>query len=177
MIRLAEPAFRGARLKKFTPGGGFPDDYVIDNAGNGQGTLINDSQPYGDDCSDRDQVQFSAANKNIGDLLNAKGVTWGFFQGGFKPTATKPDGTAMCGATHNIGAVLGGTGTSGAGFDAGPNEGAVADAGTRLRDAAGDLYLPCWVLVSALYVAVAVVVVPPVSHFDRMRRFGRRGDW
>jgi Phosphoesterase family len=59
-------------------------------------------------------VQFSAANKNIGDLLTAKGVTWGFFQGGFKPTATTPDGTAVCGATHNIGAVLGGTGTSGA---------------------------------------------------------------
>ena len=59
-------------------------------------------------------MQFSAANKNIGDLLNAKGVTWGFFQGGFKPTATKPDGTAVCGAAHNIGAVLGGTGTSGA---------------------------------------------------------------
>jgi phospholipase C len=101
-------------VTKFTPGGGFPDHYVIDNAGNTQGTLIHDSQPYGDDCSDRDQVQFSAANKNIGDLLNAKGVTWGFFQGGFKPTATTPDGTAVCGATHNIGAVLGGTGTSGA---------------------------------------------------------------
>ena len=25
--------------------------------------------------------------KNIGDLLNQKGVTWGWFQGGFKPTA------------------------------------------------------------------------------------------
>jgi len=83
----------------------FPDDYVIDNAGNGQGTLINDSQPYGDDCSDRDQVQFSAANKNIGDLLNAKGVTWGFFQGGFKPTATKPTAPGVrCHAQHRRGA-------------------------------------------------------------------------
>ena len=26
--------------------------------------------------------------RNIGDLLNAKGVTWGWFQGGFRPTAT-----------------------------------------------------------------------------------------
>jgi phospholipase C len=57
---------------------------VIDDAGNGQGTLIDDSQPLGDDCSYRDQVQFSANNKNIGDLLNAKDITWGYFQGGFK---------------------------------------------------------------------------------------------
>ena len=25
---------------------------------------------------------------NVGDLLNAKEVTWGWFQGGFKPTST-----------------------------------------------------------------------------------------
>ena len=38
----------------------------------------------------------------------------GYFEGGFKPTARKPDGTAVCGATHNIGAISGGTGASGA---------------------------------------------------------------
>ena len=27
-----------------------------------------------------------ATGRNIGDLLNAKGVTWGWFQGGFAPT-------------------------------------------------------------------------------------------
>ena len=37
---------------------------------------------------------------NIGDLLNAKDVTWGWFQGGFTPTASTADGTAVCGATH-----------------------------------------------------------------------------
>jgi phospholipase C len=100
---------------KFMPGGQpFPSHTVIDDAGNGQGTLIDDSQPFGDDCSSRDQVQFSRNNKNIGDLLNAKGITWGYFQGGFKPTTRRPDGTAECGATHNVGAVLGGTGTTGA---------------------------------------------------------------
>jgi phospholipase C len=108
--------------KKFMPGGRpFPPHYVIDDTGNGQGTLINDSQPFGDDCSTRDQVQF-ADNKNVGDLLNAKGVTWGYFQGGFKPTARRPDGTADCGATHNIGAAVGGTGTTGAlGFGVKPD--------------------------------------------------------
>ncbi len=59
-------------------------------------------------------MQFSSDNKNIGDLLNAKGITWGYFQGGFKPTARRPDGTAECGATHNIGEILGGTGKAGA---------------------------------------------------------------
>ncbi len=95
--------------KEFMPGGKpFPPDQVIEN------TLIGDSQPLGDDCSSRDQVQLRTTNKNIGDLLNAKNITWGYFQGGFKPTATKPDGTAVCGAEHNVGAALGGTGKSGA---------------------------------------------------------------
>ncbi len=37
---------------------------------------------------------------NVGDLLNAKGVTWGWFGGGFTPTSRNPDGTPVCGATH-----------------------------------------------------------------------------
>ncbi|WP_163804200.1 phospholipase C [Mycolicibacterium anyangense] len=95
--------------KQFMPGGkAFPADQVIED------TLIGDSQPFGDDCSSRDQVQLSSTNKNIGDLLNAKNITWGYFQGGFRPTSTKPDGTAVCGAQHNVGVAVGGTGTSGA---------------------------------------------------------------
>ena len=100
--------------KELMPGGQpFPQGDVLENAGNGQGTVIGDPQPFGDDCSSRDQVQLSSDNKNIGDLLNAKNVTWGYFQGGFKPTSTKPDGTALCGASHNVGTILGGTGKSG----------------------------------------------------------------
>ena len=41
------------------------------------------------------------SGRNVGDLLNARGVTWGWFQGGFAPTvaatATSP---AVCGASH-----------------------------------------------------------------------------
>jgi phospholipase C len=37
--------------------------------------------------------------KNIGDLLNAVGITWGWFQGGFAPTGTK-NGLAVCGQHH-----------------------------------------------------------------------------
>jgi phospholipase C len=97
--------------QQLMPGGQpFPKNTVLENAGNNQGTVIADPQPLGDDCSSRDQVQLTG--KNIGDLLNQKNVTWGFFQGGFKPTETK-DGKAVCGATHNVGVALGGTGKSG----------------------------------------------------------------
>ena len=113
-INLVSGQTHGVTMK-FMPGGKpYPPHYVIDDTGNGQGTLINDSQPLGDDCSYRDQVRFSPDNKNIGDLLNAKAITWGYFQGGFKPTARGPDGRAECGATHNIGEGVGGTGKTGA---------------------------------------------------------------
>ncbi|MFJ4658286.1 phospholipase C [Nocardia sp. NPDC088792] len=96
--------------KEFMPGGKpFPVSDVVDNPG-GQPTLVDDAQPLGDDCSNRDQVQLSGTN--IGDLLNKKNVTWGFFQGGFKPTDTK-SGQAICGANHNVGVALGGTGKTG----------------------------------------------------------------
>ena len=50
--------------------------------GNGGFTLVGDSDPYGDTCSSKTK-QVSFTGKNIGDLLNAKGITWGWFQGGF----------------------------------------------------------------------------------------------
>ncbi|GAB3883810.1 phospholipase C [Terrabacter terrigena] len=54
-------------------------------------TVIGDPQPTGDRCDSRDtSASADGRNKNIGDLLNAKGVTWGWFQGGF----------ADCTATH-----------------------------------------------------------------------------
>ena len=52
------------------------------------GTLIGDADPLYDDCGSPDQV--GLGGKNIGDLLNAKGVTWGWFEGGFSD----------CNATH-----------------------------------------------------------------------------
>ncbi|MFC5501801.1 phospholipase C [Lysinimonas soli] len=48
------------------------------------GTVIGDPQPAGDVCDSRDATtSVDSANKNIGDLLNAKNVSWGWFQGGF----------------------------------------------------------------------------------------------
>ena len=68
--------------------------------GNGGYTLIGDADPYGDVCSTAaDQVTF--AGKNIGDLLNAKGVSWGFFEGGFDLDLTNPNGTTGCARETN----------------------------------------------------------------------------
>ena len=36
------------------------------------------------------------AGKNIGDLLNEKGITWGSFMGGFDLTVVNADGTTGC---------------------------------------------------------------------------------
>ena len=54
-------------------------------------TVTGDAQPTGDTCDTRDNtVSTDPGNKNIGDLLNAQNVTWGWFQGGFRD----------CAATH-----------------------------------------------------------------------------
>jgi phospholipase C len=49
-------------------------------------SLTSDAQPYYDDCSTRDAVAMSGLN--VGDELNAAGLSWGWFQGGFRPTTT-----------------------------------------------------------------------------------------
>ena len=54
--------------------------------GNGGLSLIEDAQPYYDDCSTRDAAALTG--QNIGDELNAAGLSWGWFQGGFRPTTT-----------------------------------------------------------------------------------------
>jgi phospholipase C len=49
-------------------------------------SLTNDAQPYWDDCSTRDAVAMSG--ENIGDKLNAAGLSWGWFEGGFRPSTS-----------------------------------------------------------------------------------------
>jgi phospholipase C len=62
------------------------------------GTVIGDPQPYGDVCSTRDQARLHGPN--IGDRLNAKGITWGFFQGGFNLETINPNLTTGCKRSH-----------------------------------------------------------------------------
>jgi len=65
------------------------------------GTVIGDANPAYDDCSKG--AKLTMHGKNIGNLLNAKKISWGWFQGGFRPT-TVSDGKAVCGAaSQNIG--------------------------------------------------------------------------
>jgi phospholipase C len=76
--------------------GAVPSDLPGDTV---DGSVIDDPQPTGDACTTRDNVAM-ATGINVGDLLNAKGVTWGFFQGGFDLTVTNPDGSTGCHRTH-----------------------------------------------------------------------------
>ncbi|TML45175.1 MAG: alkaline phosphatase family protein [Actinobacteria bacterium] len=67
------------------------------------GTLIGNLPPAHDDCDASGAVNpttLEMAGSNIGDLLNAKGITWGWFTGGFKPTSYV-NGKAVCGSTHD----------------------------------------------------------------------------
>jgi phospholipase C len=67
------------------------------------GAVIGDPRPGFDDCSSTatglaNSTQITVTGKNIGDLLNARGITWGWFNGGFTPTGVDPKGRAVCGA-------------------------------------------------------------------------------
>ncbi len=74
----------------------------------GLGTIYGDLDPAYDNCSDASHTSANPVGiltgQNVGDLLNARHVTWGWFQGGFAPTGTNSAGYAVCGSTHtNIG--------------------------------------------------------------------------
>jgi len=71
------------------------------NGSTGGGSIIGDPRPLGDDCNPLGsaQVALTAPSANVGDLLNAKGITWGWFQGGFAAT-TVSGGIAACSSIH-----------------------------------------------------------------------------
>ncbi len=93
---------------------------------NGGYTLIGDASPYWDDCAP--STTAALTGENVGNQLNSKDLSWGWFQGGFAPTTpySGPVQTATtydplnnpnkvtCTSAHNVGAAVGGTGTSGA---------------------------------------------------------------
>jgi phospholipase C len=47
------------------------------------GAVIGDPDPDGDVCSNPKRTQITMSGSNIGDLLNAAGMSWGAFMGGF----------------------------------------------------------------------------------------------
>jgi phospholipase C len=72
--------------------------------GNGGRTAIGDADPLGDVCSSTNNELIRLGGKNIGDLLNSVGVSWGFFAGGFNLNAKDADGVTGCkrGTTSTI---------------------------------------------------------------------------
>ncbi|QHK20525.1 phospholipase [Pseudarthrobacter psychrotolerans] len=104
-------------VKEFTAAGQpvtpAASDYTVRQPdATGVGTVINDPDPVYDDCSNNSHAKTNnlagMTGTNIGDLLNDKGVSWGWFQGGFTPTssatATAP---ASCLSTHTNAASAG----------------------------------------------------------------------
>jgi phospholipase C len=68
--------------------------------GQGGFTMIGDTDPLNDVCSVASD-QNLMAGKNIGDLLNTAGITWGSFMGGFDLNLTNPNGTFGCSRITN----------------------------------------------------------------------------
>jgi phospholipase C len=64
--------------------------------GTGGLTVIGDYDPKDDVCSSTTGYHGDLTGKNVGDLLNAKGLSWGWFQGGFDLTVVNPNGSTGC---------------------------------------------------------------------------------
>ena len=78
---------------------------IVHDSGNAatlvlNGSVVNDIRPAFDDCIATGASTISMSGRNVGDLMNQKGVTWGWFQGGFAPSSHNGDGTAVCATTH-----------------------------------------------------------------------------
>jgi phospholipase C len=72
-----------------------PSSDVVSD-GNGGLTLVSDGDPLDDVCSSSTRFQAQMGGKNIGDLLSAAGVTWGWFAGGFNLNLKNANGTTGC---------------------------------------------------------------------------------
>jgi len=71
------------------------DTSLVDDGAGGL-TMIGDPDPADDVCSSTRGATVTMTGKNIGDLLNARNISWGWFQGGFDLTATNANGTTGC---------------------------------------------------------------------------------
>jgi phospholipase C len=86
---------------KGTPGN--PSGNVSDAAASG--SVIGDPRPYYDECVATNpklvgSTLITMTGKNVGDLLNARNASWGWFQGGFRKTGQDGWGRPVCGAHH-----------------------------------------------------------------------------
>jgi phospholipase C len=72
------------------------------------GAVIGDPRPGFDNCLTTPVVgtakstRITMSGTNVGDLLNKKNVTWGWFSGGFTVTGKNADGSPACGASTTL---------------------------------------------------------------------------
>ncbi len=64
--------------------------------GSGGYTLVSDADPAGDMCSTTMGATLAMSGQNVGDLLNSRGISWGFFEGGFDLSVKNANGTTSC---------------------------------------------------------------------------------
>jgi len=108
-INLVAGTTSNATASPTTPGGSAAK-FAGNIAGGGSfGAIIGDPRPGYDECVTTNPglqgvttVTLPSTNKNVGDLLTAKGVTWGWFTGGFARTSVNGSGLAVC-ASHHVG--------------------------------------------------------------------------
>ena len=98
----------GATLVPFAADGktpGNPNGNI--SGGLNFGAVIGDPRPGHDNClltpvlGTAKSTRITLSGKNVGDLLNDNGVTWGWFQGGFAPTGKNADGSPACGSASS----------------------------------------------------------------------------
>jgi phospholipase C len=67
-------------------------------------TVIGNPDPVSDDCSPSflpSSGMISMAGKNIGNILNSKNITWGWFSAGFNPSTKTHEGKWICTFTNH----------------------------------------------------------------------------
>jgi phospholipase C len=69
---------------------------AVTDGSSGSTSDIGDADPIGDVCSTTTGELFSMTGTTIGDLLNAKGISWGFYTQGFDLGVVNGNGTTGC---------------------------------------------------------------------------------
>ena len=69
---------------------------MVNGGPDGSLTKISDADPIGDMCSSPTRNQGQMGGKNIGNLLNSAGISWGWFMGGFNLSLVTSNQTTGC---------------------------------------------------------------------------------
>lgn len=73
---------------------------VLVDGGAGSFTVQGDVDPIGDICSSSKRIQVTMGGRNIGDLLEAANISWGWFEEGFDVSVVNPNKSTGCERSH-----------------------------------------------------------------------------